>query len=203
MTFCEANPDIDWYMSLSKERGVTPRCPFASVDRCPRYYQSSSLLGHAGFSEISAADGKRLSSFWEKSDLWPRTNEMSSSIRGVNQRYTSFSQFCPEVSYGGFGLFASGLYEYADEIDRDLAHKRLSEIRAARDNWKWRWASISALHFTECSLYSPLMYTPALSKEGAQEALTLKPTFWGITVDLKVLWKRCRNWFLQGGEKSS
>lgn len=199
MNFCEANPDIDWYMSLSKERGVTPRCPFASVDRCPRYFQSSSLLGYAGFSEISAEDEKRLSSTWEQSDLWPRTGEMSSSISGVNQQYTSFSQFCPEVSYEAFGLFASGLYKYADEIDRDLAHKRLSEIKAARDNWKWRWASISALHFTECSLYSPLTHSPARSKEGAQEALTLKPTFWGITVDLKVLWKRCRNWFRRGG----
>ena len=31
------------YTSESEERrGPTPRCPFATVDRCPRYYQSLS-----------------------------------------------------------------------------------------------------------------------------------------------------------------
>jgi hypothetical protein len=53
-------PDIEWYLRISKERGVTPRCPFATVERCPRYYDSLSLLGEAGSTKISSEEEARL-----------------------------------------------------------------------------------------------------------------------------------------------
>ena len=35
------NPSLEWYAGESVRRGLpTQRCPFASVHRCPRYYQS-------------------------------------------------------------------------------------------------------------------------------------------------------------------
>jgi hypothetical protein len=44
------NPNLEWYESVSEKKHLLPRCPFASVYRCPRYYQSISLLGEAGVS---------------------------------------------------------------------------------------------------------------------------------------------------------
>jgi hypothetical protein len=30
-------PDLDWYTGLSERKGLLSRCPFASVNRCPRF----------------------------------------------------------------------------------------------------------------------------------------------------------------------
>jgi len=55
-------PNREWYANLSRERGVAFRCPFATVESCPRYYQSLSLLGKAGSTKIPEAEDERLSS---------------------------------------------------------------------------------------------------------------------------------------------
>jgi hypothetical protein len=194
-------PDMDWYLNLSRDRGTTPRCPFASVERCPRYYQSLSLLGDAGSTKIAPDEDDRLKAIWEKSDLWPKTAEGGTSIFGDGRRTSSFSNFCPEVSYDRFHLFASGLYRHADEIDIESAHRELSRAGVPGTHWRWLWAAISPMHFTECPLYSPLTHgdglpavTGADEKESKQvraleekpaELVTLKPNFHGVSVDLK------------------
>jgi hypothetical protein len=53
-------PDFEWYSALSSKRGPSPRWPFASVERCPRYYQSLSLLGGAGFTKIDPKEDASL-----------------------------------------------------------------------------------------------------------------------------------------------
>lgn len=55
-------PNREWYAKLSQERGVAFRCPFATVEACPRFYQSLSLLGETGSTKISEAEDERLSS---------------------------------------------------------------------------------------------------------------------------------------------
>ena len=40
-------PDIDWYTGISEQKHVQPRCPYANVHRCYRYYASLYLLGEA------------------------------------------------------------------------------------------------------------------------------------------------------------
>src|SRR5215831_16819014 len=97
------NPDIDWYLRISAARHVTPRCPFASVERCPRYYQSLSLLGEAGSTKIPKDEDVRLNALWAQSDLWPSTDEGGTSVSG-SERITSFHNFCPEVNYDRFHL---------------------------------------------------------------------------------------------------
>ena len=129
------NPDIGWYLKVSHERSVTPRCPFASVERCPRYFESLSLLGRAGSTPVSPTEDDRLKSFWEKSDLWPKTGETSACIMGTTDRTTIFSNFCPEVAYDRFGCFATNLVDFADEIDRDFAYRRLKKVYAAPESW--------------------------------------------------------------------
>lgn len=194
------NPDIDWYLKVSGERSVTPRCPFASVNRCPRYYESLSLLGRAGSTPILPADDDRLKSRWEKSDIWPKTDETAVCIMGTGDRKTIFSNFCPEVAYDRFGLFATTLVDYADDIDRDLSYRRLKETNVPDKSWRWRWQHIKPIHFSECPLYSPLIHAPQYSKDAEDKQLvTLKPTFMGMGVDinevLRRYWPRLKKWF--------
>lgn len=193
------NPDMDWYMGISRERGVTPRCPFASADRCPRYYESLSLLGRAGSTAIPVDEDNRLKSFWEKTDLWPKTGEEASAIAG-GERYTAFVNFCPEVSFERFGYFASSLVDFHDGMDRDLAHKHLVQLGVHANDWRWRWQDVRPMHFTECSRYSPLLRSSsATSPNTGKEVITLKPSFMGISLDineaLRRFWPPLKRWF--------
>jgi len=76
------------------------------------------------------------------------------------------THFCPEVSYDAFGVFATFLSIYADEIDRDTAHARLAreEIPIDKD-WRWQWAALYPMHYSECPLYSQLPYRQDASDE--------------------------------------
>jgi hypothetical protein len=117
--------DLDWYLRESSSKGTpTPRCPFANADHCPRYFQSLSLLGGAGFTGLSANEEKRLLKKWTRSALWPRTAEQGTSISGSETKSSIFSNFCPEVLFDGYGLFATVLSRYADELDLETAHAR-------------------------------------------------------------------------------
>jgi hypothetical protein len=85
---------MDWYLTLSRQRGTTPRCPFASVERCPRYYDSLSLLGEV--QRIPADEDDRLKAIWEKSDLRPKTAEGATAVISFANRPSIFSNFCPQ-----------------------------------------------------------------------------------------------------------
>ena len=65
--------------------------------------------------------------------------------------------FCPEVLYERFGLFATALHGYADEIDTGLAHSQLAAEHAPASDWGWAWTTVKPMHYTDCPLYSPLM----------------------------------------------
>ena len=154
-------PDLKWYTSVGAEMGTNPRCPFATADACPRFYQSLSLLGQAGSTAIEENEDQRLLEKWRASDLWPRTGEQETSIGGPNGRHTHFWNFCPEVAFERFGYFASDLNRHADEIDTEQAHCRLAEQSAPSDHWGWAWSSVSPIHFTACPLYSVLAHRAA------------------------------------------
>ena len=115
-------PDLDWYLAKSRVNTVKPRCPYAAADRCPRFYQSLSLLGKAGSTSIDRDEDDRLLKKWSATDLWPLTGEQATAIAGPKDEPKHFINFCPEVSFERFGVFASQLNRYADEIDIDHAH---------------------------------------------------------------------------------
>jgi hypothetical protein len=148
-------PDLNWYITISKRMNISPRCPFATVESCPRYYQSLSLLGSAGSATIDNSEDERLLKKWGESDLWPKTREQETIVYGNNK---FFDKFCPEVSFESFGYFASFLGRYSDELDHDLAHKRLGEIGASSDDYRWAWSSVVPMHYAECPLCSVLVY---------------------------------------------
>lgn len=194
-------PSLAWYRDISSRHGLPPRCPFASVERCPRYYQSLSLLGSAGSTEIDRDEDERLKRYWQGSDLWPRTKEYETAVLTFEKQDGSKNQhfwnFCPEVAYDRFGYFASDLAGYADEIDRDLAHQRLGEAGAPGDDWRWRWSSIQPMHYAECPLYSPLVHGggfPARPDRAGPE-FTLGPNW--AQVRFKFSWREAREWVIR------
>ena len=154
-------PDLGWYLEKSKTQGSPPRCPYATVDSCPRYYQSLSLLARAGRTQIDREEDERLQEKHKKSDLWPKTMEQATSISGSENNYRNFSNYCPEVAFENFGYFATSLARYADEIDLEHAHEGLTKGGSAENDWRWNWASIQPQHFTECPLYSVLLHRKA------------------------------------------
>jgi len=151
-------PDINWYTSISEKKGLTTRCPFTTVRACPRFYQSLSLLGSAGSTSINPDEDKKLLKYWQKTDLWPETDEYATSIAGPEGDPHIFSNFCPEVAYDRFGFFGSCLARHADEIDIGVSHRKLSKEGSPSNDWRWAWASISKMHYTECPLYSVLAH---------------------------------------------
>lgn len=149
-------PNLDWCLSISNRQQLSPRCPYASVYRCPRFYQSLSLLGEAGSTIIDPKEDEKLKATWQKADVWPITDEQTTSISGPGEEIRHFSHFCPEVSFDRFGLFATELHSYTDETDIGVAHDRLREEVALPDDWRWIWSHIEPMHYTECPLYSLL-----------------------------------------------
>lgn len=151
-------PNLEWCSEKSRANGTDTRCPFATVDSCPRYYQSLSLLGEAGSTTIEKKEDNRLLEKWKTTDLWPRTAEYETSISGSEGNPRQFSNFCPEVAFGRFGYFATYLGQYADENHRDVAHSQLSQEEAEPNDPGWSWAGITPQHYTECPFYSVLRH---------------------------------------------
>lgn len=151
-------PDLNWYTEISAGKNLAPRCPFASVHRCPRYYQSVSLLAETGITtQIEASEDNKLLDQWKRSDLWPVIKEQATSVLGPSDEPHHFSKFCPEVSFDVFQWFASHLSYYSDEIDQDVAHRNLAAEGATGHDWRWFWALVLPMHYAGCPLYSPLL----------------------------------------------
>ncbi len=151
-------PNYDWYKSISNAELVPNRCPYANVHRCPRYYQSLSLLSDNQITtRIPVEKDQELLKHWENSEHWPVVSEHASSITGSDDNWTGFHNFCPEVSFDIFGFFASYLHRFSDEVERDSRHSELANdsTRVPHD-WRWSWQSIKPMHYTDCPLYAIL-----------------------------------------------
>lgn len=151
-------PNREWYARVSQSHAVGARCPFATVEACPRFYQSLSLLGEAGSTKISETEDQRLLEHWQSSDLWPRTAEQATSVSGTPESPSIFSNFCPEVSFERFGYFATSLTRYADELDSGFAHDRLAIESVPAGHPLWSWSSCVSQHFTDCPIYAVLFH---------------------------------------------
>jgi hypothetical protein len=198
---------MDWYLGVSRDRGVGPRCPFASVERCPRFYLSTSVLNSVDHQPQNEALDRR----WQQSELYPRREDEFPSASGGKALH--YGRFCPEVAHERFGRFASDLTEYYDADER---HAGQQEAENGGPEWKSDWLQVTPRHYTECPVYSPLLHSPAhLSNPDAQTAsavvptqetapvLVLKPTLWGMSIDLYQAWKRGRKWLADRVGRSS
>jgi len=151
--------DLAWYSRESLKQGLSPRCPLACAELCPRYYQSADALGRTGlFTQIPPERSASLERKWkvfqpvvEEEQPWigitPEREE------GESEERLSVNHFCPEVSYDRFGYFASDMFEYRDEADRAAAEKAY-ESDGIADQFDARWAGVTRRHYTECREYS-------------------------------------------------
>jgi hypothetical protein len=184
--------DIDSYTSISRSKGLPPRCPFASVHRCPRYFQSLALFRHAGTTAIPPADEEALTRKWQSSELWPVVAEQVTSIMGEPGDPHLFSHFCPEVAYDRFGIFSSSFARYPTVLDRELAHEELGRERAPGTDWRWHWSAVSPAHYSDCEFYSPLTHDrdrPRPATSSNDEIVELRPNFLGLGVNLRALFR--------------
>lgn len=193
-------PDIEWYTEISRNLGASPRCPFASVHRCPRYFQGVSLLGGQGaLSRLDSQTDHDIGQKWEATDIWPAAWQEHSGISSSDGRPFLYRDFCPEVAEQAFGLFAATLIRYSDAIDQASAHGRLkSNPESVNKDWRWRWSSVSEMHYTNCPVFSLLSVDPKpLGKEeDTNPVFIAKPSAFGFSIDLKQLWKSATRWWL-------
>ncbi|MDD1978511.1 hypothetical protein [Pseudomonas tussilaginis] len=147
-------PDSSWYRNKSSEMDVTFSCPYANVHKCPRYYASIYMLGEARMITSIDTDKKEaLDAFWKDSGLLPVIAEDDTGITGLDEKPSSFSNFCPEVTFTYFRYYASYLAKYVDEIDKDCVH-RIAERENIPGDWRYEWMSVIACHYLDCSAYS-------------------------------------------------
>ena len=170
------NPNFEWYSSKSKAAGLSPRCPIASVEFCPRYYASLRSLGEAKvITQISNEDNIHLEKKWIPFQpiSW---GEAPGTVLGENDELISIRGFCPEVSYNTFGVFATRLYKYADELDRQVAHQKLARIDVDSEDPRWEWALVIPFHYTKCQEYSVFFTSSSgKSKRASKSRIGLKP----------------------------
>ena len=161
----------DWYFQESvRTHQQTPRCPFATPDLCPRYFDSLSFSGMLGATEMNPNDTKRLEAKWRNSPPFAVLSEQLPSVQGGGGSWSMLTNFCPEITYDLQSVFASMLGHYVDEIDRDNAHRRLSRQGAPNDDPAWLWGFISPLHYTSCPTFSVLAGSGS-NGQGAQLGL--------------------------------
>ena len=72
-------------------------------------------------------------------------------------RPSIFSSFCPEVSFDCFGWLVSNFAYHADEIDADIARRRLAAEDGTSHDWRWALSSAIPLHYGDCPVYSLLL----------------------------------------------
>jgi hypothetical protein len=198
-------PDLEWYSAISRAKGVVSRCPFATVKRCPRYYQSLFLLGSTGFSTpIPTAENEQLRQYWQGREGWPVTDEQMTSVSGPEGHHDYYN-FCPEAAFDAFGLFCTFLSRYADEADMYVAHQQLSRTSSQPGHdWGWAWSNVSPLHYTDCSLYSIVSTVPQKSQDSPSaaqekngEIVEVKPGAFGVTLNVKRVISRFAKWWLR------
>lgn len=151
-------PDLHWYVAISERKGLTGRCPFATVGRCPRYFESVALLSDAGITtklapEIEAS----MLAKWQAHDAWPTTKETAAATFGNGEQPHMFSNFCPEAAFDTFKLFATSLIRHTDDIDRAAAERAIAADGPSNGNdWRWNWAHVEPMHYAECPVYAKL-----------------------------------------------
>jgi len=63
------NPTLKWYKSISAKYNLPPRCPFANIYKCPKYFDSLCNLEGTGATSMNEQDIKELDKYWEEKKL--------------------------------------------------------------------------------------------------------------------------------------
>ncbi|WP_167631675.1 hypothetical protein [Mariprofundus ferrooxydans] len=181
-------PDLEWASTESERKGLPTRCPYATVHRCPRYYESVRLLSDVGITvKMPEKLNETLQQRWKKHELWPATAEAAASASG-GEKINCFSNFCPEASFEIFKLFASLLIEFSDGIDRQNRERYLiEEGTQSNKDWRWSWEHVEPMHYSDCPLYSMLRQEKTMTNINFNAPVSGQINVAGTTVDAPVM----------------
>lgn len=181
-------PDLEWYAAVSERKHITARCPHATVHRCPRYFESISLLSDAEIStKLPATIHDAVLAKWESHELWPATGETATSISG-GAKPNCFSNFCPEVAFDTFKLFASTLIMFYDSLDRANRERQLERGGIPKEkDWRSNWEHIDPMHYSECPIYSKLHQEKKMAEINFHGPITGQVNVAGESVNSPVL----------------
>jgi len=187
------NPDLKWYQSISLERQVTPRCPFAAFRKCPKYYFSYSLTDSFGITAaLSKEDDKKIMEYWSETSYLPMPREIEPCINGIEKK--NIRNFCPEVVSKIYGIFASSIYHYVDDIDIEIAEKALIKEQADRDDCRWIYSSIVPVHYLDCEYYSIIAANDRKIelKQNEEDIIDIKPNIYGVGININALIRKLK-----------
>jgi hypothetical protein len=160
------NPDLAWYAAISERKSLPGRCPYALVQKCPRYFDSLALLSDEG---ITAAMPNvihdAMLAKWKHHELAPATAESATSISGPKKAPSCYSNFCPEVAFDTFRLFGTTLIRLSsDPVDRQIAEQVIAKDPSTNGiDWRWMWSHVEPLHYSDCPLYANLFQEKSMS----------------------------------------
>jgi hypothetical protein len=87
-------------------------------------------------------------------------------------------------------------------MDLQTAHTTLGKYGTQGEDWRWSWETIHPMHYTECPLYSLLLKDPGkpsgipeTTQKGTNKIFDLKPSFYGVSVDVKALVRWVWEWW--------
>ncbi|MFA7328971.1 MAG: hypothetical protein WC081_05660 [Candidatus Ratteibacteria bacterium] len=174
--------DDNWYYEKSRELKLSKNCPFSSPQLCPRYYESVKILQNVKLVKgIGSKIDKKLAQKWEEHPMKPCMQEEESGISfegdpGTSSYKTlSISNFCPELTFKQFGIFASSLARLTDIIDTEPIPNYVKRMKADKDDWKWEYHRVDHQHYSDCKEYLWLSsHETAIQKTIYPEVL--KPT---------------------------
>lgn len=180
--------DFVWYSAESEKRGIPQRCPHATVHACPRYYQSASLLAKQRITaSLDKETDDRIYQKWKNSDLWPVLLEDFTSMSGGGTP-NCFSNFCPEISYSTFGVFARLVIRFFDELDQESVYKQLEREGAKHgEDWRWRYLHVEPMHYSQCPVYSLLSKETKMSEVNFHGPITGQVNVAGKSISSPIL----------------
>lgn len=159
------NPDESWYLKRDGRRKLSPRCPIAANDKCPRYYLSQRYASTFGPQTLKLSDEvrTRIEANWAATDAFSSIEQSvgawlrkDGSLRGV-------AGFCPEVTARIFGLYCVDLRNYPDEEAERTTQKQLDAESAKPDDPRRIWMVVEPRHYTECHEFSVYGAAPVRS----------------------------------------
>lgn len=147
-------PDRDWYIQKSEEAGVPAKCPYAHHKKCPRNWETTSLLMQAGsIAGLSSEENEAALALWKENMMLP---ELAEDMTSLNQpQYggvDGMHRACPEVVSTFSGYYADHFYKYVDDTDRAQG-ERIKEMESLPNSWRSNWMYLHPVHYLDCEVY--------------------------------------------------
>ena len=162
------HPNLDWYSTVGDQRGKDRRCPFATVNRCPKYFETLVVLEQQYNSpKIPRAIQKSMVKKWREDELWAVT--LADKPKAIEYRDTGnhleFRSLCPEASFEVFELFTSSISYFKSTLDFKVRELQIKDTVYGSMHWHWVWQyfHVEPMHFSDCSMFGKISKEKAIA----------------------------------------